>query len=119
MNTTLKNILLITTAAVATLAMTAQAKVSSTSELRGYNACVEAADPELKGLHLTRVYYLNQEADKNVYYLNGSAWQSGERVAVRISCDTTNNGHRLLSQTNNEGRYTIEHTNVQIQVATQ
>ena len=119
MKSVIKNTLIFTAAAASLVTMTAQAKLSSSTELRGYNACVEAAAPEFKGLQLSRIYYLNEEADKNVYYVNGSAWQSGERVAVRISCDTSTSGHKLLSQTSNVGRYTNERATVRVQVASQ
>jgi len=119
MKSSIKTALLFTAAAASVFTVTAQAKLSSSSEMRGYNACVSAAAPEFNGLKLARNYYLNEEADKNVYYVNGSAWQSGERVSVRISCDTTTNGVRLLSQTSNTGRYGIDRTNVRVEVAQQ
>jgi len=119
MKSPLKNTLIYTAAAASLMTMTAQAKLSSSSELRGYNVCIEAAEPEFNGLQLSRNYYLNEEGDKNIYYVNGSAWQSGERVAVRISCDTSANGRQLLSQTSNSGRYSNERATVRVQVATQ
>jgi len=119
MKSSIKTALIFTAAAASVVAVTAQAKLSSSSEMRGYNACVEAAAPEFKGLQLSRSYYLNEESDKKIYYVNGSAWQSGERIAVRISCDTSSNGAKLLSQTSNTGRYTNQRATVRVQVATQ
>jgi hypothetical protein len=119
MNTSLKNILVVGAAAASLMTATAQAKISSSSELRGYEACVEAASPEFKGLKLSRVYYLNEGSDKNTYYLNGSAWQAGERVDVRISCDTSSNGYDLLSQTSNVGSYALDNAADPVQVAQQ
>lgn len=119
MNASLKTLLVAGIAATTMIAATAQAKISSASELRGYEACVSAANPEFKGLKLARVYYLNEAADKNTYYLNGTAWQNGERVDVRISCDTTTNGYDLLNQTTNVGRYALEDGGRGIEVAAQ
>lgn len=119
MKSSIKTALILTAAAASALSMTAQAKISSSSELRGYNACVQAVASEFKGLQLDRVYYLNEDADKNTYYVNGSAWQSGERVPVRISCDTNRSGNKLLSQSSNIGRYAIERAADSIQVAAQ
>ncbi len=119
MKSSLKNLFVIGAAAASLMAATAQAKISSASELRGYEACVEAADPEFNGLKLSRVYYLNEGTDKNTYYLNGSAWQAGERVDVRISCDTSTNGYDLLNQTSNVGRYALDSVADPVQVATQ
>jgi hypothetical protein len=119
MKSSIKTALIFTAAAASVVAVTAQAKLSSSSEMRGYNACVEAAAPDFNGLQLSRNYYLNEEADRNIYYVNGSAWQSGERIAVRISCDTSTNGVKLLSQTSNTGRYTLERATVRVQVAQQ
>ena len=119
MNASLKTLLIAGIAATTMMAATAQAKISSASELRGYEACVDAAAPEFNGLKLNRVYYLNEAGDKNTYYLNGTAWQNGERVDVRISCDTSTNGYDLLNQTTNIGRYAIEDGTRGIDVAAQ
>jgi hypothetical protein len=117
---TIMKTLLITAAALTGLAtMNVEAKVSSQSELRGYSACVEAAQPDFKGLVLNRIYYLDKNAQGNVYYLNGSAWQDGERVAVRISCDTSSNGRTLLTTTNNPGSFALQDGRTPIQIATQ
>jgi len=113
----LKKILLISAAAASAVAMSAQAKTSSLSEMRGYEACVEAAGSEFDGLALSRIYYINEESDKNVYYVNGSAWEAGERVSVRLSCDTSKGGHQVLSANSNLGRYSIERGRTTIEVA--
>ncbi len=104
----MKTITFALAAAAATLSLSAQAKISSQSEMNGYNACVAAAADDHNGLVLSRVYYLSEQADKNVYYVNGTAWENGDRVDVRIACDTSANGRTLLSQTSNYGRFAIE-----------
>ncbi len=101
-----------TTVAIAALAAvlgaSAQAKVSSQSEFAGYNACVEASEADHNGLVLSRVYYLSSQGDTNTYYLNGTAWENGERVDVRISCNTSRNGRTLIDQTSSNGRFAID-----------
>lgn len=115
----MKTLLIAITATASLLAMNAQAGKSSQSELRGYNACVNAADPAFQGLSLSRTYYLAKEDNRNVYFLNGSAWLDGERVDVRISCDTSRNGRNLLSQTSNLGSFALQTGDTPIQIATQ
>jgi len=115
----MKTLLMIIVAAATLTSLSAQAKVSTKSELRGYNACVEASEPRFNGLTLNRTYYLQSEADRKVFYINGSAWDNGKRVKVRISCDASTDGHTLFSHNTGSGRYALAVGADQIQVATQ
>lgn len=115
----MKTLLMIIVTAATLASLSVQAKVSTKSELRGYNACVEASQPQFKGLTLTRTYYLQSEADRNVFYINGSAWENGSRVKVRISCDASNDGRTLFSHNTGSGRYALQVGADRIQVATQ
>jgi hypothetical protein len=79
-------------AAAVTFSASVQAEPSSPSEFRGYQACLEANEAQLNGLTTERDYLLGQTDEGRVYYINGTAWEEGERVAVGISCETMPNG---------------------------
>ena len=87
--------------------------------MTGYNTCLTASDGEYEGLMLSRTYYLSEAEGKNTYYINGTAWDNGQRVDVRFSCETSGNGHTLLSQASSLGRFAIEGAPQGLDVASQ
>lgn len=102
----MKTPLLIAVALTATAATTAvQAKTSSPAEFRGYEKCVAAAEDESQGLRTKRSYLVNKQGENTNYFINGTRWESGDRAQVRISCETTDRGHTLLSALVEPGRW--------------
>ena len=99
------------------LAADADAKSSSTTEFRGFANCVDAAESDLSGLVTSREYLINRTPDMNQYFINGTAWSDGERVRVRVACDTTRNGHKLLEISVAEGTYVLDRGQVNVRVA--
>lgn len=95
------------TALTAGLSLSAQAQYNSHAEARGYDQCLEAAQAELTGLTPKREYYIAKQEDTNVYYINGWAWQGDERTDVRVYCETTPNGRRLVEYSTASGRYAV------------
>ncbi len=85
-----------TTVLALTLGAQAEARTSTASEYRGYQACLEASAGNLNGLVTDRTYLLNEQDGQRTYYINATAWESGERVSVALRCET-NRGGRVLS----------------------
>lgn len=106
-------------AVAAVFSATAQAKLSSTSEFRGYNNCLEAATTPYEGVVADRAYYLSRAGSARTYYINVTAWDSGERVNLRITCDTSTNGRELLRSSIDSGRFKQARPTVHIEVAAQ
>ena len=98
-------------------ASTAFAGGSSYAELRGFNKCVNAAERDSRGLVVSRNYLINAQDSSNEYFINGSRWEEGERAAVRINCETTRSGRKLLAMELQPGQYIDSDTQVTIEVA--
>jgi ribosome modulation factor len=78
---------------------------SSFAESRGYQACVDGAAREAKLIEVDSDYYIYEHSDARRYYLNGHAFQNGDSTEVKIACDTTHGGHRLLGVSVDSGQY--------------
>ena len=115
----MKKTLLILVAAAASISIAAQARVSTLTEFKGYNACVSASEDEFRGLVLSREYFLAQNSGTKTYYLNGTAWENGDRIPVRIACDTSGNGRELKSVTMNQGHFALRRSSDPVRVAAQ
>ncbi len=78
---------------------------SSFTESKGYQNCVDAADGETQVIRMRSNYYIYEHDDSRRYYLNGQAFIGGESQPVRIACDTTLSGNRVLSISVDQGQY--------------
>ena len=94
-------------------AFAVEARTSSPADYRGYEACVAAADRDSNGLVPSRHYYLEKDAGTNYYYINATRWQDGARDSVRIACETTHRGHKLVSSVIEQGRFSQAPSNNQ------
>ena len=111
-------VILAATAALALfLGSPAEAR-STPSEMRGYNACLEAAGADLQGLVLERTYLIDTRNDQRTYYINGTAWTAGERVDVGLSCTTTRSGRLISASAPTFARY-VPASDAGVQVASQ
>lgn len=75
---------------------------------RGYGNCVddlEEAFPQHARLVHARYYYHAIGAGDMTYYVNSTAWQDGDRVALRTLCLTDRFGHQLLNRDTEPGRW--------------
>ncbi|MCZ6459792.1 MAG: hypothetical protein O6766_10560 [Gammaproteobacteria bacterium] len=106
-------------AAAAVFTASAQAGTSSVSEFRGYNNCLEAATKPYEGVVADRAYYLSRAGSAQTYYINATAWASGDRVHLRITCDTSKNGRELLRSSIDSGRFKLARPTVRVEVAGQ
>lgn len=79
--------------------------VSSFTESRGYHTCVEAAGRAENLVKVDSRYFIYEHADARRFYLNGYAFRDGDSVPVKIACDTTLGGHRLLDLSVDGGSY--------------
>ena len=100
-----KLIPLATAAALSVTALAAEARISSTSDFRGYEACVNAAERSSNGLVPARQYLIERDGANALYYINATRWQDGERDTVRIACETANRGHTLVSSVIEQGKF--------------
>ncbi len=91
---------------------------SHPSELRGFETCVDAAKSEFaNGFVYGSTYLIDRDGPTNAYFINASAWQAGERVLLRITCETSSNGSELLTYSYAPGRFIPKRGTVSIQVA--
>lgn len=95
----------------------AVAKPSSAPEYRGYTACIDAAEAEASGLVATREYFIARSDEMNQYFINATAWEAGDRVTVRVSCDTSRNGREVLGLDVADGRFVLDNGTVNVRVA--
>lgn len=88
------------------LAGAAQAATpSSFSESAGYQNCARAAAGEVQVIKLDADYYIYQHTDSRRYYLNGHAFIGGDSQAVKVACETTLSGNRILNVAVDNGSY--------------
>ncbi len=88
------------------VAASSGAAAGGLSDQRGYNRCVKAFDGQgLSGVTLPRFYYINHTADSKTYYVNASAWENGNRVSKRITCETSASGRELHAVETADGRF--------------
>ena len=111
--------LLITAAATTALGFTAlvEARTSNTSEYRGYQTCLAAAESTSEGLVAKRNYLVNREGTNAEYFINATRWEDGSRAAVRVECETEANGRQLVSASVEPGYFTNRSTRVRVELA--
>lgn len=111
--------LLVAVAATTALGLTtmAEARSSNTSEYRGYQTCLIAAESTSEGLVAKRNYLVNRDGANAEYFINATRWENGDRAAVRVECATEANGRQLLSATVEPGYFTNQSTRVRVELA--
>jgi hypothetical protein len=83
----------------------------SFADSRGYNNCVRVAESKSGHLRVDSRYYIDQQTGTRIYYLNGSSEPRSNGVPhsgpgpVRIACETTASGHRVLGIDVSTGQY--------------
>ena len=112
---------LIGTAAIAAgLTFAVQANAGPLALQTGYDNCqkeIQSQQSE-RGLVFARHHYLNRADESNTYFINSSAWESGERVGLKSACETTTNGRRILALETSHGRWNnVGEGRVDIEVA--
>ncbi|MCZ6855720.1 MAG: hypothetical protein O7G86_17545 [Gammaproteobacteria bacterium] len=86
--------------------------------IRGFESCVDAAKAEFaNGFMYRRTYFIDSDGPANAYFINASAWQAGERIQLRITCETSSNGSELLTFTSAPDRFILNRGTLSIQVA--
>ncbi len=78
---------------------------SSFAESRGYQSCVAAAERHGDIYAVDSSYYIYDRDDSRSYYLNGYGRRDDANTAVRIACQTTRNGHRVLTVSLEQGHF--------------
>ena len=112
---------LIGTAALAAgLTFAVQANAGPLSLQAGYDNCkkeIQSQHSE-RGVVFKRYHYLDRADESNTYFINLSAWESGERVHLKSACETTKNGRRILALETSHGRWiNVPEGRVEIEVA--
>lgn len=103
----MKAVTTLISAALLTGALSAEARLSSPAEARGYAACFDAAAETLPGLVAKRDYFISRSDEGNTYFINGTAWQDSARTNVRVYCETAPNGRKLSNLRTSEGRFAL------------
>ena len=93
------------TAAVMSASVAAQAGVRIDGERRGYDNCLAQAERTHADLITTGHYFINRSASSREYYINALVRFDPDRQPVRIACETTGTGNRLLSLSVAPGRF--------------
>lgn len=94
------------TLALVLLAGAAQAvSPSSFTESRGYQNCAAAAAREAHIIRLDGRYFIYEHPEARRYYLNGAAFRNGASQPVKVACDTTFSGNRVLNVSVDAGSY--------------
>jgi hypothetical protein len=78
---------------------------SSFAESRGYQNCVAAAGGAVRLLRVDANYFIHDHADARNFYLNGYARRAGRTQPVKIACQMTPSGNRILDVSVDVGRY--------------
>lgn len=78
---------------------------SSFTESNGYQNCARAAADLADVIRLDSDYFIYEHADARRFYLNGRAFLGGENQPIRIACDTTPSGSRVLDVSLDQGSY--------------
>lgn len=112
-----KSIVIAATAGLIAFSAVAEARTSSSSEIRGYNTCVAEAKKDSNGLVVGKQYLIDKRGNNTRYYVNGTRWEDGERNDVRVACETAARGHQLVSATVEDGNFTTHEPRVRIDVA--
>ncbi len=112
---------LIGTAAIAAgLTFAVQVNAGPLALQTGYDNCqkeIQSQQSE-RGLVFARHHYLSRGDASNTYFINSSAWESGERVALKSACETAKNGRRVLALETSHGRWiNVPEGRVDIEVA--
>lgn len=95
----------------------ALAQPSSPAEFRGYSKCVDMAEQASRGLTTSRNYLTSQTDSERAYFINGTRWEQGDRVKVRINCETSLSGRTLFSQNIDRGQFRDSRGSVTVEVA--
>lgn len=95
--------LIITSALLASSA--ALAGPATAGEKRGYYNCVKSASSEARGFYTAGSYYIDKTDNARSFYINAGAWIGDKREPVRVSCDTSLSGNRVLSVNVVPGRF--------------
>ena len=112
-----KPILLAAATALVAFSAVAEARTSTSAEFRGYNNCVAEAKKDSNGLVVAKQYLIDKRGDNTRYYVNATRWEDGERNDVRVACETSARGHRLVSASIEDGNFTTGEPRVRIDVA--
>ena len=113
----MKALTIIAASALTMTSFAAEARTSSSSDFRGYQNCIKAAKQTSQGLVPARQYYVEREDGSAWYYINATHWSDGDRANVRIACETSLRGHKLVSQVVEAGQFTHSDSGQGIEVA--
>ncbi len=76
------------------------------SDTRGHHNCLARADSEFKNLNADRTYFVNELGPTKTIYINDLVRKNGDWEALRIACETSKSGRRLLSLSAEPGEFT-------------
>ena len=103
-------------AAVAATALTtsAWADLGTLAENRGYYACLEASDDGFRHVRTDNTYMVSETDASRIYYINATAWKSGEMRKVGFSCETDLSGRLQETREVTYAHFVPESNSVQV-----
>jgi hypothetical protein len=78
---------------------------NSMSHKRGYKNCVDTVESKVDGLRVERKYFTNTHAGSREFYMNARGMIDGSWGPVKIACETSRSGHRVLTVSHKSGTY--------------
>ncbi len=94
------------------------AEAGPLSVQKGYDLCGSEIRAQGEGVTLSPFHLLQRRDTSNMYYINSTAWEDGERVQHRSACETKKSGRKILALETSYGRWTQQKGVVGIEVAT-
>ena len=84
---------------------TVAAGTGSPGEQRGYENCARKAGAGDRAFEADSTYYVHAQDGSRMVYLNGRSVRNGAWMAVRVACETSLSGHRVLAHRVEAGQY--------------
>ena len=105
------------TMVVMALGYVASAQAGPLSVQKGYDLCGSEIRAQSEGVTLSPFHLLQRRETTNMYYINSTAWENGERVHHRSACETKKSGRKILALETSYGRWKQQEGVVGIEVA--
>ena len=80
-------------------------EVGSMARSSGFHNCVSAVNQDPRYLRVESKYFTNSSDESRTYYMNATGYRSDVSGPLRIACQTTASGHKVLNVKVDGGRY--------------
>ena len=80
-------------------------EAGSMARSSGFQKCVSAVDQDTRYLRVEPKYFTHSREDSRTYYMNAVGYRSDVSGPIRIACETSTSGHKVLNVNVEGGRY--------------